>query len=127
MRSVSYVVVTMNRCAEVVRCLRSLQAHTYPDTEIIVVDNQSSDGTARVVAEQFPEARLLISTENLGAAGGRNLGIEAARGDICVFIDADAELRDAEGRLGWYRILRATRAWPASLYASAIQTPGKTM
>ena len=96
MRSVSYVVVTMNRCAEVVRCLRSLQAQNYPDTEIIVVDNQSSDGTARVVAEQFPEARLLVSTENLGAAGGRNLGIEAARGDICVFIDDDAELRDAD-------------------------------
>jgi GT2 family glycosyltransferase len=97
MRSVGYVVVTMNRCAEVVRCLPSLRAQTYPGTEITVVDNQSRDGASRVVAEQFPEARLLVSTENLGAAGGRNLGIEAARGDICVFIDDAAELRDADG------------------------------
>ena len=60
----------MNRRAEVVRCLRSLLAQTYSDAEIIFFDNRSSDGTAHVIAEQFPQVRLLPLTK-MGAEKSR--------------------------------------------------------
>ena len=68
-------------------CLDSLKRIRYPDFEVIVVDDGSSDGT-RAIAEAFPEFRL-ISHENRGLSAARNDGIRAARGQVVAFTDAD--------------------------------------
>lgn len=89
--SVSYIIITMNRQDELAGCLSSVRAQDYPHKQIIVVDNGSSDDTAKMVREQFPEVELLVLSSNQGVAGGRNRGIEIARGEFCIFLDDDAQ------------------------------------
>lgn len=68
--------------------LKSVLAQTWPDLEIIVVDDGSSDGSADLVRSQFPSVTL-IKQVNRGVAAARNKGIANATGDWIAFIDAD--------------------------------------
>ena len=63
-----------------------------PETEIIVVDNASRDGSADAVAEHFPDVRLLRSDRNLGFAGGTNLAARHASGEYLLLLNPDAAL-----------------------------------
>lgn len=87
---VSVVVITMNRREVLAPCLESLRAQDYPHREIIVVDNASTDDTVEYMKATYPDVRLVALPTNEGVSGGRNRGAEAARGEICVFIDDDA-------------------------------------
>jgi len=60
-----------------------------PESEIIVVDNGSSDGSAQFLDEHFPQVRILSLEQNLGFGGGSNTGFEAARHDIVVLLNND--------------------------------------
>ena len=60
-----------------------------PGSEVIVVDNGSTDGSAAFVQEQFPHVRLLALPENLGFGGGSNAGFEAATNDVVVLLNSD--------------------------------------
>jgi glycosyltransferase involved in cell wall biosynthesis len=67
----------------------SALAQTWPNTEVIVVDDGSSDETA-AVAERFVSARVrLVRQQRAGASAARNRGISEARGDYLQFLDAD--------------------------------------
>lgn len=90
----SIIVITMNRSAELAQCLANLQRLDDPGREIIVVDNRSTDDTRAMVARDFPEVRLVPLGTNQGVSGGRNRGAEVARGEVCVFLDDDAEFLD---------------------------------
>lgn len=59
------------------------------DSELIVVDNDSSEGNADMVADAFPEITLIRSQTNLGFAGGCNLGVRHARSKYLVFLNPD--------------------------------------
>ncbi len=75
-------------------CLRSAFAQNYENKEVIVVDNASKDGSARMVTEKFPQAALIRNPVNGGTAA-INLGIERALKDGCEYIllvDSDAIL-----------------------------------
>lgn len=83
------VIIPMYNCAPViVRCLDSID---YPESEILVVDDGSTDNGAQVVtdyAKSHPNVTL-IQKENGGVSSARNLGIESAHGQYLMFIDAD--------------------------------------
>lgn len=85
--SVSVVVCAYNAEETLGECLESLRELDYPDYEILVVDDGSTDGTAAVAGE-YP-ARI-VSGGRLGLSGARNLGMDHASGDIVAYIDADA-------------------------------------
>ena len=86
----SVVVVGYNSSEWLVPCLAALSRQDYPGPfEIIYVDNQSSDGSAELVRGQFPETRIIESGDNLGYAGGNNLGAAAAMGDVLAFANPD--------------------------------------
>lgn len=58
-------------------------------SEIIVVDNGSTDGSAEFLREKFPQVRVLALGRNLGFGGGSNAGIRAAKGDVVVLLNSD--------------------------------------
>ena len=83
---VSIVICTFNRSRDLRRALASLGRLTYPNLEVIVVDNRSTDETAQVIAE-FPVKG--IREERQGLSFARNRGVEAAEGDLILFFDDD--------------------------------------
>ncbi len=74
-------------------CLEALSNQTYPAYEIIVVDNASPDNTAEIVQRDFSHVRLIRTEKNLGVAGGNNVGLRAAKGDILILTNVDTEAR----------------------------------
>ena len=91
---VAAAVVTYNRKALLRQCLTALQGQTHPLTEVIVVDNASTDGTAEMVEAEFPDVTLRALDENRGGAGGFHEGMQlAAERDVewIWVMDDDAE------------------------------------
>jgi glycosyltransferase involved in cell wall biosynthesis len=89
---VSAVIPAHNSAATIARALDSVLAQTRSPTEIIVVDDASSDATCQIVALYASHGvNLLRLPSKLGAAGARNRGINVATGDLVAFLDADDE------------------------------------
>jgi GT2 family glycosyltransferase len=82
------VVVTYDALPWIERCLASVA-----ETETIVVDNGSSDGTVGVVRERFPDVRI-VESENRGLCAGWNTGIRLAGAEHVLLLNADAWLLD---------------------------------
>ncbi len=85
--NVSVVVCVYNGERTIDSCLASLEKLNYPNYEVIVVNDGSTDET-RQIAESYDTIRL-INQENQGLSGARNVGIQAATGEIIAFTDAD--------------------------------------
>ncbi|GAB4317833.1 MAG: glycosyltransferase family 2 protein [Bacteroidales bacterium] len=88
---VSVISVNYNQPDVTCDMLASLRQVTYPDVEVIVVDNGSSVPCNRI-SREFPEVKLIKSAENLGFAGGNNLGIDQATGKYLLFLNNDTEV-----------------------------------
>jgi N-acetylglucosaminyl-diphospho-decaprenol L-rhamnosyltransferase len=88
------VLVVSYRTRELTRaCLRSvLENVSGIPYEVIVVDNGSGDGSAAMIAEEFPAARLIALEDNVGFAAGVNLAAEHATGEFLVLLNPDAEV-----------------------------------
>jgi GT2 family glycosyltransferase len=91
-RMISIVIVSFNAREHLRRCLASLFENQRGEFEVIVVDNDSADGSADMVAAEFPKARLVRSTVNRGFSVGANSGAAEARGDVIVFLNPDCTL-----------------------------------
>ncbi|MBB4526533.1 UNVERIFIED_ORG: glycosyltransferase involved in cell wall biosynthesis [Rhizobium sophorae] len=88
---VSVVIPAFNASPYIERTLRSATRQTYRALEIIVIDDGSSDNTAKLIEQMAlvdPRIRLL-STSNYGVAAARNTGIQASTGRFVAFLDAD--------------------------------------
>jgi glycosyltransferase involved in cell wall biosynthesis len=85
---VSVVVCTYNGAATLGECLEGVLALRYPDYEVIVVSDGSTDGSPQIAAQY--ERVTLIETPNRGLAAARNTGLEAATGEIVAYLDDDA-------------------------------------
>jgi GT2 family glycosyltransferase len=88
---VSVIIVTRNRSGILSQCLRSIYMQDYSHIEVILVDNDSTDDTLCMLTSQFPSAMVIHNHSNMGAIEGRNIGVRKATGDLCLFIDDDAE------------------------------------
>jgi glycosyltransferase involved in cell wall biosynthesis len=84
---VSVVVCTYNGGRTLEQCLRSLMNLRYPDYEVIVVDDGSTDDTRNILG-RFPRVRS-ICQENQGLSVARNVGLQAAGGEIIAYTDSD--------------------------------------
>lgn len=84
---ISIIIPTYNEQAHIKACLESLLSQTYTPTEIIVVDDGSTDQT-RSLIKSFKNVKLLTQSHQ-GPGKARNLGARKSRGDILVFVDAD--------------------------------------
>ena len=89
---VSVIITTYNRIATLPRAINSVLKQTYTNLELIIVDDGSNDGTDKYI-EQLNDSRLkyIRLGKNLGPAGARNAGVNAAKGKYIAFQDSDDE------------------------------------
>ena len=94
---VSVVITTYNRAALLPRAVNSVLAQTYPDYEIIIVDDCSTDSTPDVI-RSFPDPRIRSFKHewNRGVSAARNTGVANARGEYISFLDDDDEWMPAK-------------------------------
>jgi len=88
---VSVIVLNLNGEKVIGQCLNQLFAQTYPNFEVIVVDNHSTDNSLAVIESFKEKGNLTIvqSPSNRGCPGGRNLGTQYVHGEFVAFIDND--------------------------------------
>jgi GT2 family glycosyltransferase len=98
---VSVIVVTYNSAPCIERCVASVRAQEGVTTELILVDNVSTDDTVSVVRRLKPAVQLIVNSENVGFGRGCNQGFAAGRGRFLHLLNPDAQLdqRDAYARL----------------------------
>jgi GT2 family glycosyltransferase len=89
----SIIVVNFNTKELLRQCLASVRHH-HPGAEVIVVDNASRDGSAEMVSDEFPDATLIVLSDNRGFAGANNVGIARSKGDFVVLLNSDTVLED---------------------------------
>lgn len=89
---VSIIIPAYNARQWLGRCLDSALGQTLADTEVIVVDDGSTDHTAQVALDRHDPRLRVVTTENGGLSRARNAGVSACRGDWVMFLDADDEL-----------------------------------
>ncbi len=90
--AVSVITPVWNAAATLAATVASVRAQSFPDWEMLVVDDGSTDGSAalaQALAREEPRLRLLAHPTTRGAAAARNHGIRAARGRYLAFLDAD--------------------------------------
>ncbi len=75
---VSIVILNWNYYEDTIACIYSLRKVDYPNIEIIVVDNGSTNESVEILRSTFPRITLLMSNENVGFAAGSNIGIKYA-------------------------------------------------
>ena len=90
---VSVVIGNYNGAAVILNCLQSLFTHLpRVETEIIVVDNRSTDGSAAAIAQQFPTVRLIQQNHNAGFGAANNVGVRHAQGTYLLLLNSDTLL-----------------------------------
>ncbi len=88
---VTAVIPCFNAAATLLRAIDSVRHQSYPNIEIIAVDDGSRDGTPALLHQQQALGVRVISQANAGAAAARNAAIAVARGEFLAFLDADDE------------------------------------
>ncbi|MDD2805453.1 MAG: glycosyltransferase family 2 protein [Elusimicrobiales bacterium] len=119
---VSVIIISYNTADLLRRCLRSLPAGL-PGTpyEVWVVDNASADGSAEMVHAEFPAARLILNTENLGFAKANNQALRLMTGAYALLLNSDAMLEPGAGRA----LLDFMKARPAAGMAGPLLLDGE--
>ena len=114
---VTLVVIAHNEALRIGRCLSALVEQDYSgEYEVVVVDDGSADATARVAGGFGPPVKVLVLPENRGRGAARRHGVDAARGQLIGFVDADIEV----GR-DWLR--RCVEALPGHAASGGIAVP----
>jgi len=113
---VSIVILTYNNPPILRRCIESSLGLDYPAKEVIVVDNASTDDTARMVREEFQDRVKLVVRERNSPVAARNEGYREARGEFVLSLDHDMVIADSRIL---YRAVELFRAFPDVALLSA--------
>lgn len=91
---VSFIIPTRNEEQYIKKAVASIYNNCISTVtfEIIIVDDASSDNTVKIIAQSYPDVRIIRTPERKGPAKTRNIGIENAKGEILCFMDADVWL-----------------------------------
>src|SRR5258708_4734641 len=103
---ISIITINWNTTAVTGEFLQSiLSSNTYPNVEVIVVDNASKQDPSATLKAIYPELKLILNTYNAGFAGGNNAGIRVATGDFLFIVNNDTEFTPGllEGLLDIFR------------------------
>src|SRR3989338_3820250 len=89
---ISVIVLNWNGKRYLEKCLSALHNQTYPNVEMILIDNGSSDGSVEFAREHYSNSiHLITCSKNIGFAAGNNLGIRASKGEYIATLNNDTE------------------------------------
>lgn len=91
MKSLSIITISYNSEDFIEKFLTSIIRYKPKQSEIIILDNASTDGTVEII-KKFPEIKLIRSKENLGFSKGNNLAAKEASGEYLFFLNPDTEI-----------------------------------
>ena len=104
---VSALVVSYNTKDLLLQCLQSFFATSDIPVEAVVVDNDSSDGSAAAVTDEFPQATVLVQSKNLGYGRAANVGLERCQGRFVLLLGSDVTLEpQSVGKLADFLLTR---------------------
>ena len=86
----SIFIATKNRCSDLEETLSEIYKRKKNDFEVIVLDNNSSDNTIKMIEKNFPYVKLIKSNNNMGGIKGRNVASSLAKGEILISLDDDS-------------------------------------
>lgn len=89
---ISIIVVNTNELHHLKICLPSLSCIAYPNYEVLVIDNVSTDGSLEYIDEFFPAIRVITNEKNLGYAGANNVGFKSATGELIAVLNPDTRV-----------------------------------
>ena len=92
MKELSIITINYNGLTDTCALIETIPFND--DLEVIVVDNASHNDEANIIANRFPQVKVIQSDKNLGFAGGNNLGIRAAQGKYLFFINNDTIFKE---------------------------------
>ena len=93
-KMVSIIIVNWNEKEMLRKCLESIKSNTiYYPYEIIVVDNNSNDGSQEMIKMYFPWVKLIENKENLGFSRANNIGIKTSKGEYVLLLNNDTEVK----------------------------------
>ena len=85
----SAVIINYNGRHQLESCLESLHKQTLKISEIIYIDNNSTDGSNDLITEKYPDILSVLNQQNLGYAAGANQGIKMAKGEYVLLMNPD--------------------------------------
>lgn len=114
----SILVISYNTRDMTLDCLRSVYAQTQTPFELIVVDNDSQDGSAEAIAAEFPEAVLLAEDTNHGFAAANNIAAQHASTDMLLLLNPDTLVLDRalDNLLAFSEETPAAKIWGGRTY-----------
>jgi GT2 family glycosyltransferase len=113
---VSIIIVNFKQYDQLQRCLVSLSKTTYPNIEILVIDNESDDKEFNVMKSKFRNVKFFSLKENLDYSGGNNLGFTKSKGEFIVFLNNDTTVEK-----DWLEpLVREVRIQPRAFYQPKI-------
>ena len=90
MKLVSVIIITKNQSRFLKKCINSIVVQSYKNFEVIIVDDNSSDNTKKIIeSNKSNKIRYFLNEKKLGLAGLRNFGVLQSRGDYIFFTDSD--------------------------------------
>ncbi len=89
---IAVIIINYNGGEQIIECLRSLEKQTYTNHCVIVVDNESTDGSVAEIRQQFPTVRIIENGYNAGWGVACNIGIEATDTEYVALLNNDAYL-----------------------------------
>ncbi|MBK9246715.1 MAG: glycosyltransferase family 2 protein [Ignavibacteria bacterium] len=90
---VSIIIISYNTQELTLNCIDSLY-RTYPEGEVIVVDNRSPDKTVEMIHRTYPDVRVIVTPENKSYANAVNLGMNATTSEFSIVCNADVEFNE---------------------------------
>lgn len=108
--TVTIIIVNYNGRSTLGPCLTSVYQTVEPGTQILLIDNQSTDDSVAFVEQQYPQVRIVRNAQNNGYAGGNNLGAKLATGEFLIVLNPDTVVSP-----GWLTALLRPCAQDASV------------
>lgn len=91
-KKVTIQIVTYNSEKDIIKCIDSINQQTYPNIEVIVIDNKSTDKTVDLLSSKYNDIKIILNNKNLGFCKGHNIGFREGKGDYVIVLNPDVTL-----------------------------------